>query len=170
MGAFQPLATTIMFEFMRGKHNAAGAHRLGKTSLFAGLRASELNIVEGFMHDRRYLPGEVVFDEGEEGQALYIIVSGRVLICHPGHADQPIAELDAGNFFGELALLDDSPRSAQARAGTGTELAVLFRGDFERLMESHAHIASQIAVQLARHLGQRLRNMVAQTTREPCGR
>ena len=52
------------------------------------------------------------------------------------------------------------PRSAQARAGSATELAVLFRGDFERLMESHAHIATQIAMQLARHLGQRLRQMV----------
>lgn len=166
MGAFQSLATTIMFEFMRGRHIAAGTHRLGKISLFAGLRASELDIVEGFMHERRYLPDEIVFDRGEEGQALYVIVAGRVLICHPGQADRPIAELDAGDFFGELALLDDSPRSAQARAGSDAELAVLFRGDFERLMESHAHIASQIAMQLARHLGQRLRNMVARTPQE----
>lgn len=158
-----------MFEFMRGRRDTAGTHRLGKTSLFAGLRASELNIVEGFMHDRRYLPDEVVFDEGEEGQALYIIVAGKVLICHPGQADRPIAELGAGDFFGELALLDDSSRSAQARAAGGAELAVLFRGDFERLMESHAHIASQIAVQLARHLGQRLRNMVAQKPSEVAG-
>lgn len=151
-----------MFEFMRGRQDKMGAHRLGKTPLFAGLRASELNIVEGFIHERRYLPDEIIFDKGEDGQALYIIVAGQVLICQPGQADRPIAELGAGDFFGELALLDDSPRSAQARAGCDTELAVLFRGDFDRLLESHAHIASQIAMQLARHLGQRLRNMVVQ--------
>lgn len=155
-----------MFDFMRGRHDAVGTHRLGKTPLFAGLRAGELNIVEGFLHERHYLPDEVIFDQGEEGQALYVIVSGRVVICHPGQAGQPIAELRAGDFFGELALLDDSPRSAQARAGERTELAVLFRGDFERLMESHAKIASQIAMQLARHLGQRLRHMVAQVPHE----
>lgn len=150
-----------MFGFMRGRPDATGTHRLGKTPLLAGLRASELKIVEGFIHDRRYLPGEVVFDQGEEGQALYIVLSGRVIICQPGQAERPIAELGPGEFFGELALLDNSPRSAQARAGEPTEVAVLFRGDFERLMESHAHLASRIAMQLARHLGQRLRNMLA---------
>lgn len=154
-----------MFGFMRGRSHATGTHSLGKAALFSGLRASELNIVEGFLHHRRYLPGEIVFDQDEEGQALYVILSGRVLICRSGHTDQPIADLGPGEFFGELALLDDSPRSAQARAGEQTELAVLFRGDFERLMESHAQLASRIAMQLARHLAQRLRNMVAQV---PC--
>lgn len=151
-----------MFGFMRGKHDATGAHPLGKAALLLGLRASELKIVEGFLHNRRYLPGEVIFDQGEEGQALYIVLSGQVLICQQGNVDRPIAALGAGAFFGELALLDDSPRSAQARAGEPTELAVLFRGDFERLMESHAQLASRIAMQLARHLAQRLRNMVSQ--------
>lgn len=151
-----------MLGFMRGKNDTAGSHRLGKTPLLAGLRASELNIVEAFMHQRSYLPDEVVFDAGEEGQALYVILSGGVVICHPGKAGTPIARLGAGDFFGELALLDDSPRSAQARAAGNTELLALFRGDFERLMESHAKIASQIAMQLARHLGQRLRGMVVQ--------
>lgn len=150
-----------MFEFMRGRPHGSGTHPLGKTFLLAELRSRELNIVEAFLHRRTYLPGEIVFDQGEEGQALYIVLSGRVSICRAGQADRPIAELGAGEFFGELALLDDSPRSAQARAGEATELAVLFRGDFERLMESHAQLASRIAMQLARYLGQRLRNMVA---------
>lgn len=150
-----------MFQFLRGGPAAVGTHRLGNTSLLAGLRASELNVVEGFLHHRRYLQGEVIFDQDEEGQALYIVLSGRVLICRQGLAAQPIAELGTGEFFGELALLDDSPRSAQARAGEPTELAVLFRGDFERLMEAHAQLASRIAMQLARHLGKRLRRTVA---------
>lgn len=151
-----------MFGFMRGSSRATGSHPLGKTVLLSGLRASELNIVEGFLHRRRYLPGEVVFDQGEDGQALYIVLSGQVVICKPGQVDRPIAQLGPGDFFGELALLDDSPRSAQARAGDAVELAVLFRGDFERLMESHAQLASRIAMQLARHLAQRLRAMVSQ--------
>ncbi|HMV19904.1 MAG: cyclic nucleotide-binding domain-containing protein [Betaproteobacteria bacterium] len=149
-----------MFGFLRPGDSAA-LHRLGKSALFAGLTLNELKIVEGFTHDRHFLPGEVVFDEGEVGQALYVIVSGSVLICRQGQADRPIARLLGGNFFGELALLDDSPRSAQARALERTEIAVLFRGDFERLLQSHAHIASQIAMALARHLGRRLRQMVA---------
>lgn len=152
-----------MLGFSLGKNGAAN-HRLGSVFLLAGLSRRELEIVEGFMHERRYLAGEVVFDEGEEGQALYIVLAGQVAICHPGQAARPIAELGAGEFFGELALLDDSPRSAQVRAASNAEVVVLFRGDFERLMESHAHIASQIAMQLARYLGQRLRRMVAGAT------
>lgn len=136
-------------------------HPLAKSALLAGLSGSELSIVQSFMHERRYLPGEVIFDEGDEGQALYFVLAGRAVICHQGRMADPIAELNEGNFFGELALLDNWPRSAQARAVDDTDLAVLFRGDFERLMVSHAGIASKISMQLARHLGQRLRGMLA---------
>lgn len=155
-----------MLWFKRRHPNARPTHRLAQASLFAGLSERELNTLQSFMHERRFLPGEVIFDEGEDGQALYIVLGGQVLICRHGGRKQPIAELGAGEFFGELGLLDDWPRSAQAVAGQDTELAVLFRGDFERLMESHALIASRIAMQLARHLGQRLRGMVNKTAIE----
>ena len=134
---------------------------LANSVLLTGLSARELRIVQSFMHERCFLPKEVIFDQGEEGQALYFVLSGRVLICLSGQLDHPIAQLTDGSFFGELALLDNWPRSAQAVAGEETQLAVLFRGDFERLMESHARIASKISLQLARYLGQRLRGMVA---------
>ena len=133
---------------------------LGKLSLFVDLNHREMKIVDGFMHQRSYLEGEVVFDEGEEGQAIYFILTGKVLICPQGATERAIAMLDCGNFFGELALLDDAPRSAQARAAENCTLAVLFRGDFLGLMHSHAVIASKIALQLARHLGVRLRGAV----------
>ena len=133
---------------------------LGKLSLFVDLTSREMKIVDGFMHERNYLQGEVIFDEGDEGQAIYFLVEGQVLICAQGHVDQPIARLERGNFFGELALLDDAPRSAQARAAENCRLAVFFRGDFLGLMDSHALIASKIALQLARHLGARLRGAV----------
>lgn len=135
-------------------------NELKKMSLFVELTQREMKIVDGFMHERSYLKDEVIFDEGEEGQAIYIILEGRILICHQGQMDRPIALLEAGNFFGELALLDDAPRAAQARAAENCTLVVLFRGDFSSLMLSHALIASKIALQLARHLGARLRTVV----------
>lgn len=145
-----------MFDFLRKKPSDTTLW-LAESSLFSSLTKSDLKTLEGFTHPRHYLAGEIIFDQGEEGQALYVVVSGRVAICHPGQADKPIAELGPGSFFGELALLDDAPRSAQARALAQTDLAAFFRGDFERLMDSHARIASRIALQLARNLGQRLR-------------
>jgi CRP-like cAMP-binding protein len=133
---------------------------LKRMSLFGELTHREMKIVNGFMHERSYLKNEVIFDEGEEGQAIYIILEGKVLICHQGQGDKPIALLESGNFFGELALLDDASRAAQARAAESCTLLTLFRGDFLNLMLSHALIASKIALQLARHLGARLRTVV----------
>jgi CRP-like cAMP-binding protein len=143
--------------------NRKPAQRLGelkKLALFVDLSRREVKIVDGFMHERRYLQNEVIFDAGEEGQAIYFILAGKVLICPQGLPEKPIATLECGNFFGELALLDDASRMAQARAAEDCTLAVLFRGDFLGLMTSHALIASKIALQLARHLGMRLRASV----------
>lgn len=132
-------------------------------ALFSTLTARELKIVDGLLHIRQFLADEVIFDEGEEGQALYIIFSGSVAVIvtrESGH--EVIAELTAGNFFGDLALLDNTPRSAQVRAKDACELAVFFRADFVALMETDATIGYKIALQLARNLGRRLR---AQHTR-----
>jgi CRP-like cAMP-binding protein len=127
-------------------------------ALFADLTRRELRAVEGFMHERRYVQGEVIFDQGEEGEAFYVVLEGEVLIARE-HASDPLSvTMHKGEFFGELALLDNAPRSAQARAAADCMLLVLFRGDFMGLMESHGLIASKIAMQLARYLGERLRN------------
>ena len=130
---------------------------LKKMVLFGDLSYREARVVDGFLHERSYMPGEVIFDEGEQGEAFYLVLEGEVLICRQGEVDKPIAVLPGGSFFGELALLDDAPRSAQARAASPCTLLVLFRGDFLGLMQSHGWIASKIAMQLARHLGARLR-------------
>ena len=151
---------TAMLNLFNSSNPAKHSRDLRKMALFAELTRREVKIVDSFMHERHYLGDEVIFDEGDEGQAIYVILAGRVAICHQGRSDQPIAVLESGNFFGELALLDDAPRSAQARADENCTVLVLFRGDFLSLMQSHALIASKIALQLARHLGTRLRRMV----------
>ena len=66
--------------------------RLQALSLFATLNARELRLVEGLLHERDYLAGEVIFDAGEEGQAIYIVFSGKVVISKPGAPLDVIAE------------------------------------------------------------------------------
>ena len=103
--------------FNRKANESLRISTLRKLSLFATLSRAELRVVDSLLHERRYLKGEIVFDEGEEGQALYAIISGRVLVCRQGEPEAGrIAELEAGVAFGELALLDNAPRSAQTRA------------------------------------------------------
>ena len=140
---------------------SARLETLRGVSLFAQLKTRELRIVDGLLHERTYIADEVVFDEGEDGQALYVVFSGEVLIVHPnGDGDDLLATIRRGGFFGDMALIDTWPRAAQARAAVPTAVGVLFRSDFQTLMETHARIASKIALQLAREMGQRLRQRV----------
>jgi CRP/FNR family transcriptional regulator, cyclic AMP receptor protein len=151
-----------MLAFFRTTKETPRLAALRKVALFATLSRSELRVVDGMLHERRYGKGEIVFDEGEEGQAVYAILSGRVLICRQGEPDTGrLAELDKGLIFGELALIDNAPRAAQARATEDCVVVSLARGDFESLLVSHALIASKIALQLARQLGRQLREQHA---------
>lgn len=148
-----------MFGFLRPAPGSQ-LEDLRALSLFADLSVRELKIVQGVLHEREYLAGEVIFDEGEEGVALYIVRSGRVVICRQGRPEAVIAEHGAGSFFGELALLDSAPRTAQARALEPCRLAVLFGSDFLSLLETEAKLSNRILLRFARHLGRRLRDSV----------
>ena len=148
----------MIFGFLKTPAMTPRQLRLKDSALFSTLTPLELKIVDGLMHERRYLTEEIIFDECEEGQALYLVMSGRVLISRAVDSDvEVVAELSAGSFFGDLALLDNSPRNAQARALDNCELAVFFRADFMGLMETDAVIGYKISLELARHIGQRLR-------------
>jgi CRP/FNR family cyclic AMP-dependent transcriptional regulator len=148
-----------VFGLFGRKKDTPRTERLRALSLFVNLTPGELKIVDGLLHERRFLKDEVIFDKGDEGQAIYIIIEGGVLICPLGRpAEGQNIELGPGSFFGDLALLDNSVRSAQARAAVNTRIAVFFRADFMGLLETHGVIASKISLQLARHIGKRLRD------------
>jgi CRP/FNR family transcriptional regulator, cyclic AMP receptor protein len=149
----------LIFGFFNSKPLPPRLLRLKASPLFSTLTPLELKIVDGLLHERRYLADEIVFDEGEEGQALYLITAGRVVISRAqGGARQVVTELSAGSVFGDLALLDETPRNAQAKAIDNCELAVFFRADFMGLMETDAVIGYKISLALARLIGQRLRD------------
>jgi CRP/FNR family cyclic AMP-dependent transcriptional regulator len=133
--------------------------------LFKDLSMRELAVVDQMFHARHYLADEVVFDEGEEGQGLFVVLSGRVKITLPADVDSVLIELGPGAFFGEVALLDQSVRTAQARAIEDSEIVALFRTEFYSLLETHSGIASRISFQLARVLAARLRQAVLNTNR-----
>jgi CRP/FNR family cyclic AMP-dependent transcriptional regulator len=132
--------------------------------LFQNLTNKELKIVDVLLHERTFLKDEIIFDEGEIGQAIYIILSGKVTALRKGtYFRVNSIEFGPGEFFGELALLDKAPRSAQLRATADTKVLALFSDDFAGLLETHSKIASKISLQLARHLGRRLRNLISGT-------
>lgn len=146
-----------MFEFLRRGPETPRQRALQQLSLLKTLSRRELNVIDGLLHERHYLKGEIIFDQGEDGQALHIVISGRVLICHQGEPTAGrVRSIEPGDLFGEIALLENMPRALQARAEEDCLLASLSRGDLESLIDTHAVIASKLLLQLARHLAKQL--------------
>ena len=155
------LSLTGKYKAFTGKFESPQMVTLRGISLFSHIATSELRTIRGLLHRRTYLKDEVIFDEGEKGQAIYFILQGKVLICRQGRPiDGAIAELGAGQCFGEMALLDNFPRMAQVRAAEDCSFDVLFREDFLNLINTHSKIASKLSIELARMMGKRLRQTV----------
>lgn len=91
-----------------------------------GLSRSELMTLATFSTEKRFANGAYLFQEGDEGGEMYVILDGRARISKyiPGAGEEALAILERGDFFGEMSLIDDEPRSADARAHGG-ELTVL---------------------------------------------
>ena len=104
---------------------------------------------------RRFKRDETVFHQGDPGDALYIVASGRVKVVLPSPDASEgaiLATLARGQFFGELAMLDGQPHSADVVAIEQTETLVLGRVDFESLFESEPSIRRSLVLALAREL------------------
>ncbi len=111
---------------------------LGKVPFFKGLPEEEFEEIVAVLRARTLLADEVVVRQGEIGDALYLIGRGvvRVTVRQPGEADEkPVATLLAGDFFGEMAVLSERPRSATVTTATDAVLYELRRGDLEAALE-----------------------------------
>lgn len=132
---------------------------LKQVHLLENLSLTHIRALSETLHDRSYEQNEYVFETGQPGAALFIIQSGEIAIegVDETGAPQTIVTLKEGNFFGELALLDQSPRSASARAVTRTQLLALYRNDLNKMIETNPQVASLIFRSLATVVGERLK-------------
>lgn len=131
---------------------------LEKIPIFEGLNTLELKKIEIITHERSYLPNEVVFHEKEPGVGMYIIKSGSIKLTKKhGDKEVEVTVLKDKEFFGELALLDESPRSATAAAAVKTEVLGFFRPDFLALLQREPKLGSKVLLKLAQILAGRLR-------------
>ena len=132
---------------------------LSKVPAFIDLTAKELKEVAAIVHRREYRTSEPVFSQGDPGLGMYIIQSGEVAITITGRDgnERELVALNDGDFFGELALLDESPRSANARCKTECLLIGFFRPDLFELIEKKASLGIKIVLKLSEIVAQRLR-------------
>lgn len=127
---------------------------LERVPFLAGLSEEDLRWLADRLHRRKYGRGDIIFQKDEPGQSLFIIESGSVRIYMPGTqgADLTLAVMGPGDFFGDLSLLDDRPRSASAVAGTDAVLLSLERSDFSSLLRARPDAALAVLATIARRL------------------
>jgi CRP/FNR family cyclic AMP-dependent transcriptional regulator len=125
-----------------------------KVLLFSGLSGSELAILAQHATIRTYPKNTIVINEGDEANALYVVISGQVKVFLSNEEGREIIVNMQGpcEHFGELALLDSTPRSASVMTTEKTQLAVVSKPDFQRMLAAHPGIALSLIGDLARRV------------------
>jgi diguanylate cyclase (GGDEF)-like protein len=120
--------------------------------LFSGMSGLEVNAVSAFLEPRRFSAGDTVFREGESGKELFIVRYGRVgsYVTQSDGLRREVYEFAPGVLFGEMAIIENEPRSATCYAKEDTELLVLDGLDFYRLVWEHPVIGVKLLSSMAR--------------------
>tara|TARA_Y100000590_G_scaffold469256_1_gene655831 strand:- start:1432 stop:1917 length:486 start_codon:yes stop_codon:yes gene_type:complete len=129
---------------------------LKNVPIFEDLSEKELSEVARLTHERTYKIDEHIFKKLAPAEGMYVIIHGAVKIID-NDSETVFASLIDGDFFGELALLDEEPRSASAIATAPAKLIGFFRTDLLTLMKRDPDLGNKILLNLSRVLGERLR-------------
>jgi CRP-like cAMP-binding protein len=132
---------------------------LGKMHLFRGLVPRALERIAAIASEESHAAESYLFREGEQGDKLYLILSGKVRISRQlsGMGEEALAILGPGEAFGEMSLIEDLPRNADARVHETARLLVIAREAFEDLLFLHKDLAYEILWNFTKTLSTRLR-------------
>lgn len=127
---------------------------LQQIPLFADLSQEQLTSLAVKLERRAYRKGQTILRQGEQGESLFVIVSGqvRIYMLSPDGHEVSVSICDRGDFFGEMALLLDMPRTANVEAMKSTEVLVLHRQAFRQHLLSNPQAAVRIIEALSRRL------------------
>jgi CRP-like cAMP-binding protein len=128
---------------------------LRSVSIFSELDEAAAAALQRLARRRRYTEGEVIVSEAEAGDALYVLAAGKVKVVLYGESGREVILSifkEPGDFFGEMSLLDDEPRSATVTAMEPSTLVVLSRADFRAHLARHPRVAVAVMTELSRRL------------------
>src|SRR2546430_17253510 len=128
--------------------------RFRKFALFAELDDRELNSVAAVAKSRRYAKDDVVFHADESGDVFCLIREGKVKVTmiSPEGKEIILSMMGAGDFFGEMSLLDNEPRSATVIAMETLDLVTIWRSDFLQILSENFSITKKILAELSKRL------------------
>jgi CRP/FNR family cyclic AMP-dependent transcriptional regulator len=133
---------------------AQTADFLASVPMFSGLQRDELLKFAELTRERTYPKGSVILFQGDPGDSLYVLRQGRAKVVLIGEDGREVilGVLEPGAHFGELALIDDQPRSAHVIAMEDSQLLILRREDFRRRVEANPTVAWALLTELSRRL------------------
>lgn len=145
---------------------------LSQNPLFSGLEAFYLKDMMARGEARSWPEGTQIISEGDSGDAIYFILSGKAKVTLYGEEGREIvlAILKEGDMFGEMSIIDDKPRSANVEAVTGMECLALSKSSFLDYMSSHHKVYMRFFAYLTGRLREATRKIEGLALLDVCGR
>jgi CRP/FNR family transcriptional regulator, cyclic AMP receptor protein len=140
---------------------------LARVDLFSGLRKKELQDLATYCVESTYRPGSVLLSEGEQGLGLFILTKGTVRITRansPDGAEEVLGTAGVGDVIGEMALLDDLPRSATVTAVDEVTMLALPLWEFRRILRRILRSDPDVGLDMLAVLSRRLRKAEQRAT------
>jgi len=136
---------------------------LREIHFFSDLSDDELKAISRILHKKDYKVGETIFRENDEGQSLYIIRKGEVKVCKTGPDGEllTLTLLKDGDVFGEMSFLDGRPHSASVVAIVPTEVFVIEKGDFDKLIKAEPILVYKVMKNIVFNIHSIVRGMNA---------
>jgi CRP-like cAMP-binding protein len=133
--------------------------QLARVPFFDGLTRDALALIAKATSEESHATGTKIFQYGDAGDKLFIILEGKVRISRElaGMGEEALAVLGAGEVFGEMSLIDEAPRSADARVHERCRLLVITKEEFDDLLFLHKDLAYEVLWNCVRILSTRLR-------------
>lgn len=146
--------------FFKDSEFEAKTRFLRGVGLFSDLSDREMGFLAQSLFEKTYLEGDLLFEEGDIGRALFIVENGSVELSKRGKGGQMqrLAVAKPGDFFGEMALLEEMPRSASARAVEESKVYLLYKAKLDALLMSRPKAAVPVLLRLAQLLSSRVRH------------
>ncbi len=142
-----------------GFEDAVTPEALGRIGIFGGLPSEMLTFLAENLRVNNHAPGQVVFREGDNAAEMFIVLGGEfeVLKRSKRGIEARVAMLGAGDWFGEMSILDVQPRSATVRALAASRLLVLGAGDLDGIYRRDTKAYALIVLNIARELSRIVR-------------
>ena len=150
-----------MMNLFGTRANRQSVEMLRKLDVFHDLTFTEALEVDELLHERVYEKGEIIFEEGDIGHGIFLVISGRVRV-DPSHEmlKDAVLEFGPGEMLGELTLFEEAPRFATVVAMERTVMVALLRAEFSSLLTRNTKIGVKVLVRLSTTMSRRVRRLL----------